>query len=147
VAPADVAERIKRLCESLFVSPPTLSQHVGLKAFDHTDELDAYVARYKENLDILKAELPKAGFTKLSNVEGAFYMYVDLSDITDDSEAFCRAMLDQAGVAATPGTDFDLTRGHQTMRMSFAGSTEDIREACKRLQNWMSRWNKKTGAA
>jgi len=143
VAPENVSERIKRLSESLFVAPPTLAQHVALRAFDHCEVLDQYVARYKNNLEILKTELPKCGFTKLSNVQGAFYLYIDLSDITDDSEAFCRAMLDQAGVAATPGTDFDLTRGHQTMRISFAGSTEDIQEACKRITRWMAHWNRK----
>lgn len=144
VLPEDVVDRVKRLCESLFVAPPTLAQHVALKAFDHLDVLDSYVARYKKNLQILKTELPKAGLTKLSNVEGAFYLYADISELTDDAEAFCRGMLDQAGVAATPGTDFDLTRGHQTLRMSFAGKTEDIVEACKRINTWMRGWNKKS---
>ncbi len=143
VLPDDVVDRVKRLCESLFVAPPTLAQHVALHVFDHMDVLDGYVARYKENLDILNAELPKAGFTKLSKVGGAFYMYADISDLTDDSEAFCRSLLDQAGVAMTPGTDFDLERGHQTVRMSFAGSTEDIAEACKRITTWMRGWNHK----
>lgn len=143
VLPEDVVDRVKRLSESLFVAPPTLSQHVALKAFDHCDVLDGYVARYKANLDIMQRELPKAGITKLSKVEGAFYMYADISDLTDDSEAFCRALLDQAGVAVTPGTDFDLTRGHQTIRMSFAGATEDITEACRRIGVWMKSWNHK----
>lgn len=147
VLPLDVVDRVKRLCESLFVAPPTLAQHVALHAFDHTEVLDGYVARYKKNLEILKAELPKAGITKLSKVEGAFYMYADISDLTDDSEAFCRALLDQAGVAVTPGTDFDLTRGHQTIRMSFAGATEEIQEACRRINTWMRGWNKKAQTA
>ena len=144
VLPDDVVDRVKRLCESLFVAPPTLAQHVALKCFDHLDVLDSYVDRYETNLNILKTELPKAGITKLSNVQGAFYLYADISDLTDDSEAFCRGLLDQAGVAITPGTDFDLTRGHQTFRMSFAGSTEDITEACKRINTWMRGWNRKT---
>lgn len=144
VLPDDVVDRVKRLCESLFVAPPTLAQHVALKCFDHLDVLDGYVARYKKNLEILKTELPKAGITKLSHVQGAFYLYGDISDMTDDSEAFCRGLLDQAGVAITPGTDFDLTRGHQTFRMSFAGSTEDIIEACKRINNFMRGWNRKS---
>jgi aspartate/methionine/tyrosine aminotransferase len=144
VCPDDVVDRVKRLAESMFVAPPTLAQHVALRAFDHADVLDGYVARYKKNLEILKTELPKAGITKLSNVEGAFYLYADISDITDDSEAFCRALLDQAKVAATPGTDFDLERGHQTLRISFAGSTEDITEACKRIATYMRGWNRKS---
>jgi aspartate/methionine/tyrosine aminotransferase len=144
VLPDDVVDRVKRLCESLFVAPPTLAQHVALRSFDHLDVLDGYVARYKKNLEILKTELPKAGITKLSNVEGAFYLYADISDLTDDAEAFCRGLLDQAGVAITPGTDFDLLRGHQTFRMSFAGKTEDIVEACKRINIWMCGWNRKS---
>ncbi|MCB1538931.1 MAG: aminotransferase class I/II-fold pyridoxal phosphate-dependent enzyme [Rhodospirillales bacterium] len=144
VLPEDVVDRVKRLCESLFVAPPTLAQHVALKCFDHLDVLDGYVARYKRNLEILKRELPKAGITRLSHVEGAFYLYADISDLTDDSEAFCRGLLDQAGVAATPGTDFDLKRGHQTLRISFAGSTEDIEKACARIHDFMRGWNRKS---
>ncbi len=143
VLPHDVIDRVKRLSESLYAAPCTLSQHVAIHVFDHLDVLDDYVARYKRNLDILKTELPKAGITKLSKTEGAFYVYADISDLTDDSEAFCRGLLDQAGVAVTPGTDFDLTRGHQTIRMSLAGSTEDITEACKRINGFMATWNHK----
>lgn len=140
VVPMEAADRVKRLSESLYAAPCTLSQHVALHTFDHLDVLDQYVARYKRNLEILRTELPKAGITRLSKTEGAFYIYADIADLTDDSEAFCRGLLDQAGVAVTPGTDFDLTRGHQTIRMSFAGSTEDIVEACKRIDRFMATW-------
>ncbi len=136
VLPENMKDRVKCLAESLFVSPPTLSQHVAYKVFDHTDVLDGYAARYKQNLEILRAELPKAGFTKLSDTKGAFYTYADISDLTDDSEGFCRRMLEETGVAMTPGTDFDTRRGHQTVRISFAGTTEDIIEACERLKAW-----------
>ncbi len=139
VLPEDVAPRLKALAESLFVAPPTLAQHIAYKTFDHFDVLDGYVARYKANLDILKAELPKAGITKLSDTKGAFYLYADIGNLTNDSERFCRDMLDEAKVSATPGLDFDLERGHQTMRISFAGKTEDIREACRRIQEWRAK--------
>lgn len=138
VLPENATERVKSLAESLFVAPPTLAQHIAFKCFDYTDVLDFYVARYKANLDVLKEELPKAGITNLSDTRGAFYLYADISNITDNSEIWARNLLDQAGVAVTPGTDFDLTRGHQTIRMSFAGSTEDIREACRRIQKFMA---------
>lgn len=139
VVPKEAAPRFKCLAESLFVAPPTLSQYVAAAAFDHCDVLDSYVARYKANFEVLREELPKAGFTKISDTKGAFYLYADVSDLTDDSEALCRDLIDQAGVAMTPGTDFDLTRGHQAVRMSFAGSTDDIRNACRRLQAWWQR--------
>lgn len=136
VMPDNVTPRVKALAESLFVSPPTLSQHVAYKTFDHLDILDGYVMHYQNNLNILKQELPKAGFNKLSNTQGAFYLYADIQDFSNDSEEFCRRMINEAGVATTPGIDFDLTRGNHTIRISFAGPESDIVEACKRLRNW-----------
>lgn len=136
VLPADLAPRVKALAESLFVSPPTPSQHVAQKVFDHTDVLDGYVERYKTNLEILKRELPKAGFDKLSDTKGAFYLYADIAHLTDDSEAFCKELLEGPKIAMTPGVDFDTERGHQTVRVSFAGPTEEIEEACERLKKW-----------
>ena len=137
IVPEDLQDRMKRLSESLFVSPPTLSQHVAYKVFDHTDILDGYVAHYKKNRDILREGLPKAGLKKLSAADGAFYFYVDLSDLTDDSTEFCRRMLDEAGVSATAGIDFDPARGNKALRISYAGSPEDMKEACKRIGDWL----------
>lgn len=136
VLPHNLAPRIKTLAESLFVSPPSPSQHVAKHVFDHIEELDSYVNRYKENLEILKHELPKAGFDKLSDTKGAFYLYADVSHLTNDSEAFCKELLDGPKVAMTPGVDFDTQRGHKTVRISFAGATKDIKEACSRLKKW-----------
>ncbi len=138
VLPENVTDRVKSLAESLFVAPPTLAQHVAFKCFDHTDILDTYVAKYEENLTVLKEELPRAGITNLSDTRGAFYLYADISNITNDSEGWAKKLLEEQGVAVTPGTDFDLTRGHQTIRLSFAGSTQEIREACKRIQLFMA---------
>ena len=136
VLPTNLAPRIKAMAESLFVSPPAPSQHVALEVFNHKDKLDEYVLKYKKNLEILREELPKAGFDKLSDTKGAFYLYADISHLTDDSEKFCKDLLDTAKVSMTPGVDFDTQRGHQTIRISFAGPVEEIREACRRLKNW-----------
>ncbi len=136
ILPPEMTDRIKKLSESYFVSPTTISQHLAYKVFDHMDVLDGYVAYYKKNLDILKAELPKAGFKKLSNVKGAFYIYADIHNLTNDSEEFCRRMLGEAMVSMTPGLDFDVSRGHTTVRICFADDTNDIIEACRRLQDW-----------
>lgn len=138
VLPQNATARVKSLAESLFVAPPTLAQHIAYKCFDHTDILDSYVARYAANLNILKEELPKAGITDLSDTRGAFYLYANISNITDNSELWAKGLLDGAGVAVTPGTDFDLSRGYQTIRLSFAGSTEEIQEACDRIKKFMS---------
>lgn len=136
VVPEDMAERVKNLSESLYVSAPTISQHVAYKVFDHMDVLDDYVADYRRNLEIIQEELPKAGFTQMSKAQGAFYVYADIHHLTNNSIEYCQRMLDEARVAATPGVDFDLTRGHGTMRICYAGSETDIREACQRLRQW-----------
>ncbi len=136
VLPEDLTDRVKRLMENFFVSPPTLSQHVAYKIFDHMDVLDGYVARYKQNWDILKVQLPEAGFDKLSEATGAFYVYADVHHLTNNSEEYCRRMLEEAKVSTTPGVDFDVTRGHGTIRMCYAGETEEIEEACRRLKQW-----------
>ncbi len=135
---AEMAERVKKLCESLFVSAPTLSQHVAYKVFDHMDILDDYVRHYHENRDILLNELPQANIHNFTNASGAFYIYADIHHLSNDSEEFCRQMLDQARVSTTPGTDFDLTRGHGAIRICYADSKENIVEACTRLKNWQS---------
>jgi aspartate/methionine/tyrosine aminotransferase len=139
VVPENMTDRMKRLAESLFVSPPTISQHLAYKIFDHLDVLDGYVAHYKKNRDILLAGLPKAGITKLSAAQGAFYFYADLHHLTNDSEDFCRRMLDEAGVSATAGIDFDSARGSATMRISYAGAPEDMSAACERIGGWLGK--------
>ena len=136
VVPEDLLQPIERLAQNLFISPPTLSQYAGVAAFDAQDECKANVRRYAENRALLLNDLPGAGFDKLIATDGAFYVYADVARLTNDSVAFCRRMLLETGVAATPGVDFDGARGHATMRFSFAGSTADMAEAVKRLKAW-----------
>jgi aspartate/methionine/tyrosine aminotransferase len=136
VLPDDLHDSIERLGQNLFISPPTLPQLAALAVFDCKAELDANVARYRRNRDLLLSELPKAGFRQFAPPEGAFYLYADIGNLTNDSEAFCRRMLQETGVALTPGTDFDSGRGHRSLRISFAGSTEDMAEAARRLIAW-----------
>ncbi|MGE5511235.1 MAG: aminotransferase class I/II-fold pyridoxal phosphate-dependent enzyme, partial [Bacteroidota bacterium] len=88
------------------------------------------------NRDLLLRELPKAGLSKIVPADGAFYLYVDVGDYTDDSLAFAKAMLEETGVAATPGVDFDEARGRRFVRFSYSGTTEDMAEAARRLQAW-----------
>lgn len=136
VLPPDLALAVERLTQNLFISAPTLSQHAALAAFDTHDELVLNVKRYAANRSLLLNELPRAGFSKLTTTDGAFYIYVDVADFTDDSPAFCTRMLNETGIAATPGVDFDAARGRHFMRFSFAGSIEDMAEAAKRLKAW-----------
>ena len=109
----------------------------AVSVFDCRDELDAHVTRYARNRDLLLEELPKAGFTDLAPSDGAFYIYADIAHLTDDSQAFCARMLQETGVATTPGVDFDADRGRHTMRFSFARSIDDMAEAATRLKAWL----------
>jgi aspartate/methionine/tyrosine aminotransferase len=136
VVPADMLRAVECLAQNLFISPPALSQHAALAAFGCRAELDANVARYAVNRALLLEELPKAGLTRFAPADGAFYLYADVAHITNDSPEFCRRMLREIGVACTPGIDFDPARGHATLRISFAGSTEAVAEAARRLIAW-----------
>lgn len=138
VVPSDLCRAVECLAQNFFISAPTLSQHAGVAAFDCREELDRNVARYAANRDLLLAELPKAGFDRLAPADGAFYIYAEIGHLTNDSDAFCKRMLSETGIAATPGLDFDPARGHATMRFSFAGSTEDMADAAERLKRWLA---------
>jgi len=136
VVPEELLRPIECLSQNLFISPPTLSQLAALAVFDCRDQLDGYVADYARNRSLLLEQLPKAGFDKLSHADGAFYLYADVSTMTNDSVEFCRRMLDETGVAATPGVDFDPERGNRYIRFSFAESCDVIEQAADRLINW-----------
>ena len=136
VVPEELLRSVESLAQNLFISQPTLSQRAAIAAFDCHEELQANIDRYAANRALLLEELPKAGFQSLAPADGAFYIYADVSQMTNDSQDFCRQMLDETGVAATSGVDFDPLRGNAFVRFSFSGSTEDMAEAAKRLQNW-----------
>ncbi len=137
IIPEELSRSIECLAQNMFIAPPTLSQLAAIAAFDCRDDLDANVVRYSKSRELLLNELPKAGFGELAPADGAFYLYADISEFTDDSLNFCSRMLNETGVAATPGVDFDPQRGQHFMRFSFAGSTEDMAEAAKRLIAWI----------
>lgn len=136
IIPEDLLRSIECLAQNLFISSPTLSQIAGLAAFDCREELDQNVRRYTQNRSHLLQELPKAGFNKLASADGAFYIYADVGELTNDSVEFCARMLAETGIATTPGTDFDPSRGHRYLRFSFAGDTDVMRDASDRLIAW-----------
>jgi aspartate/methionine/tyrosine aminotransferase len=136
IVPEDLLRPMECLAQNFFISPPALSQHAALGAFDCRDELEANVARYARNRAHLLAELPKAGFDRLAPSDGAFYIYAEIGHLTNDSQEFCRRMLDETGIATTPGVDFDQGRGSTTLRISFAGAEADMEEATRRLKAW-----------
>ncbi len=137
VVPPDLLRSVECLAQNFFISPPTLSQIAAEAAFDCEEELQANLARYAANREILLNELPKAGLDDLAPADGAFYVYADVAAHTNDSVEFCRRLLAETGVACTPGVDFDPQRGHATVRFSFAGATETMAEACRRITAWL----------
>ncbi|WP_288928356.1 aminotransferase class I/II-fold pyridoxal phosphate-dependent enzyme [uncultured Maritimibacter sp.] len=138
VVPEDHVRTVERIAQNMFICPPHASQVAALAALDAVDELEANRAVYRANRALMLEGLPKAGFDRIAPPDGAFYVYADVSDHTDDSRAFAREILDKAGVAVTPGLDFDPVRGAQTLRFSYARATDDIREGLSRLQAFMA---------
>jgi aspartate/methionine/tyrosine aminotransferase len=137
VVPERLVRPMERLAQNLYISPPYLSQVAALAAFDAGDELEAVKAGYARNRAYLLEELPGIGITEMHPVDGAFYIYADIARFTNDSIGFSRRMLEEAGVAATPGLDFDPIEGSHYLRLSFAGSEQDCREAVARLKGWL----------
>ena len=137
VVPEDHVRVVERIAQNMFICAPHASQVAALAAMDAEDELQANLAVYRANRALMLEGLPKAGFTKIAPPDGAFYVYADISDLTDDSHAFANEILEKAGVAVTPGLDFDKERGHQTLRFSYARSTADIEEGLARLKTFM----------
>jgi aspartate/methionine/tyrosine aminotransferase len=138
VVPERMVRAVERLAQNLYISPPTLSQHAALAAFDCTDELERNKAVYEANRDLLRKALPEIGLDRVLPMDGAFYAYADVTSFTNDSRDFAARMLHEAGVATTPGIDFDPIRGSQYLRLSFAGATDEIAEAVKRMGQWLA---------
>ncbi len=138
VAPKVLRTALTRINQNATISAPTLSQLAAVAAFDTHDVAGRRVADYATNREILLDGLRAAGIEKVAPADGAFYIWADVSHLTDDSQELGAQWLDELGIAATPGIDFDRDNGHRFMRFSFAGSAEDCREAMRRLEGWVS---------
>jgi aspartate/methionine/tyrosine aminotransferase len=130
---------IDRLQGNLAISVPTLSQIAAEAAFDGRAEMEEVKHGYEENRRILLAGLPKVGFDQFLPVDGAFYLYADVSRFCDDSFAFAKRMLEETHVAATPGVDFDPLHGKSFIRFCYAGSAAEMHEAVERIGAWLKR--------
>ena len=139
IAPETLVRPIERLHQNLAISVPTLSQIAAEAAFDGRSETEAVKHGYEVNRRILMQGLPKSGLDQFLPVDGAFYLYADVSAFTDDSFEFARRLLDEAHVAATPGIDFDPAGGNHFLRFCYAGAQDDIAEAVARIGDWLAR--------
>ena len=137
VVPEDHVRSIERLAQNMFICPPHVSQIAALAALDSGDEMTKNLAVYTENRRLMLVGLPQAGIAKIAPPDGAFYIYADISEFGVDSRTFAAEVLAEAGVALTPGLDFDPLRGGQTIRMSYAQSTNEIVEGLRRLKAFM----------
>ncbi|MCR9125320.1 MAG: aminotransferase class I/II-fold pyridoxal phosphate-dependent enzyme [Rhodobacteraceae bacterium] len=138
VVPEDHVRTLERIAQNMFICAPHASQVAALAAMDCDDELRGNLAVYARNRALMLEGLPAAGFDRIAPPDGAFYVYADVSHLTDDSRAFAAEILESAGVAVTPGLDFDPRRGATTLRFSYARSTADIAEGLERLKRFMA---------
>ncbi len=139
LAPEPLVRPIDRLQQNFAISVPTLSQIAAQAAFDGRAEMEAVKHGYEENRAILVEGFPRAGLEKFLPVDGAFYLYADVSRFTGDSFDFAKRMLAEAHVAATTGVDFDPYLGHRFVRFCYAGSAAEMREAVERIGTWLRR--------
>jgi aspartate/methionine/tyrosine aminotransferase len=137
IVPPLLVRAVERLQQNLAISVPTLAQIAATAAFDDRAELDNVRRGYEENRRILLEGLPKAGLDSFLPADGAFYLYTDVSRFSNDSLAFAKRMLEEAGVAATPGVDFDPQRGQNFLRLCYAGARDEMHEAVQRIGEWL----------
>jgi aspartate/methionine/tyrosine aminotransferase len=137
VVPPTLVRAVERLQQNLAISVPTLSQIAAEAAFDSRAELTTVSRGYEENRRILLEGLPRTGLDSFLPADGAFYLYADVSRFSTDSFEFATRMLEEAGVATTPGVDFDPLRGRNFLRLCYAGAPEEMREAVERIGAWL----------
>ncbi|WP_454849290.1 pyridoxal phosphate-dependent aminotransferase [Rhizobium binxianense] len=137
VLPERLVRPVERIAQSLYISPPELSQVAAAAALGASVELDGVKASYAANRALLMRRLPEIGLATASPMDGAFYAYLDVTRFSNDSMDFARRMLSEINVAATPGLDFDPLEGNRTMRISYAGSETEIAEAVERIAAWI----------
>ena len=139
LVPQPLQRAVDCLTGNFTICPPALSQVAAVAAFTEESivESDGHLAHYATNRQRLLDGLRGIGIDRLAPTDGAFYVYADVSDLTGDSLSFCEKLLADTGVAIAPGIDFDTVRGGEFVRLSFAGPTEDIDEAVRRIGSWL----------
>jgi aspartate/methionine/tyrosine aminotransferase len=138
VLPDDLVDNAEKLSQNLFISASTITQLGAVAAFDCYDELDALVPHYQANRDRLCAGLPTEFLGHNAPADGAFYLYADTSALGIHSSNLAQRLLIEAGVAVTPGIDFDLSKGGQNLRLSYAGSSNDVSRAIDQIKSWLT---------
>ena len=141
LVPSELRRAVDCLTGNFTICPPVLPQHAAVAAFtpEAIAEAQGHLHHYAANRETLISGLRQLGLTRLAPADGAFYVYADVSDLTTDSLRFCETLLADTGLAIAPGIDFDTVQGNSAVRLSFAGPSDDIDEALRRLGPWLSR--------
>jgi aspartate/methionine/tyrosine aminotransferase len=139
VLPEDLVRPVECLTQNLFICAPHVAQVAAEAAFGCRTELDENLARYGRNRALLLRELPKAGLDRLSPADGAFYLWADVSALTNDSPEFCARLLADANLAVTPGVDFDSARGSRFLRLTYCGPEADMAAVPGRIAAFLGR--------
>lgn len=133
VVPEAHVRAVECLAQNMFICAPHVAQRMALHALAHREDFLPIRDSYARARAMLLERLPQMGISRIAPPDGAFYVYADLSDFTDDTRAFATRILDEAGVALAPGADFDPEQGHRWMRFSFARGPEHVAEGLDRL--------------
>ena len=141
ICPNDLLKSIKNLAPNLFVAPPTISQYVAISALNYDNYLKNIVRGYKENMNLLYKNLPKIGFKPVIKPKGSFYLYADISKISKNSVQLCKKLLNEHGIALSPGVDFDQIEGKKYIRFCYSYPKKDIIEGIKKLNSIFYRKN------
>ena len=139
VAPSALVRPIDKLAQNIFLAPPTIAQHAALAAFSEAtiDLLEQRRLEFQQRRDFLLPALRQIGFNISVNPQGAFYLYADCSEFTDDSFSFCQRLLEKAGVAITPGADFGANNPNKFVRFAYTTSMENLEEGVHRIQSFL----------
>ena len=137
VAPGGLVAAMNTYSGNIFLTPSALSQHAALAAMEADEELAMHLETYAANRRLVLSTFERLGLTGLAPADGAFYAYANIGHLTDDSLGFCKQLLADTGVAFNTGLDFDPVEGHRTLRVSFAVSREEAREAMRRFAGWL----------
>jgi len=142
IVPPDSIDAARARMGNLFLTPPVIAQRAGLIAFDCREELDGHRDTYARNRALMLEALTAMGLARVAPPDGAFYLYADIGHLTDDSVAFCTALLRETGVCTAPGVDFDPVDGRHFIRFSFAVSTPEVSKAIARMIPWFAEQRK-----
>ncbi len=138
VVPDSMKENFLKLSQNLFISSGNIAQYSALKIFECIDELNETVKKYSITRKQISKLLSQIKGLNYREPDGAFYFYLDITDFNNDSEKLTKKILNETGIALTPGTDFDKKFGHRTMRLAFSSDKQKVIEAVKKLKKWFT---------